>query len=379
MQSAEKHREQILPVVDAFTLEGSVVHIDQWMDGHINQTYLVTVRQGEETRPYVLQRVNSRVFPDIAGLMDNAIRVSEHAVRKLASTPGLSADDVERGAIRFLRTRLGGPSHPDPSGDAWRLYPCIERCQAQLVATTPDEAYEAAKAFGRLQCLLSDLPGERLCETIPGFHDTPRRFAQLDAAARSDARGRARGVHGELQAFDERRNGAGVLQHAFRDGAFPERIVHNDAKLSNVLLDEKSHKAVCVIDLDTVMPGYALHDFGDLVRSICNPADEAETDLSKIEVRVPFFEALVAGYLDAAGPMLTPKEVDLLPDAGWLLTIEVAARFLADHLNGDIYFRIKYPEHNLVRARAQLTLARRLEQAMPELRAIVRTMAPARS
>jgi Ser/Thr protein kinase RdoA (MazF antagonist) len=379
MSSADTRHEHLLSVLDAFGVEGTLVHLVQWTGGHINQTYVAGLERAGTVRTYVLQRINSHVFPDIAALMDNAIRVSEHATRKLAATPGVSADTLERGALRFLRTRLGEPSHPDISGDAWRVYPCVERATAKLTADSPNEAYEAAKAFGLFQRLLADLPGDRLRETIPGFHDTPRRFAQLDAAARSDPRGRARTVHGELQACDARRGNGAVLQQAFAAGAFPERIVHNDAKLSNVLLDETTRKAVCVIDLDTVMPGYALHDFGDLARSICNPADEAETDLSRIEVRLPFFEALVAGYLDAAADMLTSREVDLLPDAGWVLTIEVAARFLADYLNGDVYFRIKFPEHNLARTRAQLTLARRLEEAMPELRAIVRKLAPARS
>lgn len=379
MPASDTRDEHLLSVLDAFGINGTLVHLVQWTGGHINQTYVAGLERDGAVRSYVLQRINSHVFPDIATLMDNAIRVSEHATRKLAAIPGVSPDRLERGAIRFLRTRIGAPCLPDVSGDAWRVYPCIERATAKLTADSPNEAYEAANAFGHFQCLLADLPGERLRETIPGFHDTPRRFAQLEAAARSDPRTRVRAVQPELQACETRRSRGAVLQEAFAAGAFPERIVHNDAKLSNVLLDETTRKAVCVIDLDTVMPGYALHDFGDLARSICNPSDEAETDLSKVQVRLPFFEALVAGYLDAAADMLTSREIDLLPDAGWVLTIEVAVRFLADYLNGDTYFRIKFPEHNLARTRAQLTLARRLEEAMPELRAIVKRLAPARS
>lgn len=372
MQTLKTLQETLAFVLDAFAVEGGLVGVEQWTGGHINQTFVVSVQQPEGVRRYVIQRVNSRVFPNIDGLMENAIRVSEHAGRKLAHMPSMSVDAVERGTLRFLRTRLGQPGVPDPSGDVWRLYPCIERAKARLVATEPGEAFEAARAFGLFQGLLSDLPGGRLQETIPGFHDTPRRFAQLDAAVRADPRGRAKTVLPELQAIDARRAGAAVLQRAFGEGVFPERVVHNDAKLSNVLLDTETGKAVCVIDLDTVMPGYALHDFGDLVRSICNPSAEDEADLSKIVVRIPYFEALVSGYLQTAGNVLTSGEVALLPDAGWVLTLEVAVRFLADYLNGDVYFRIKYPEQNLARARAQLTLARRIEEAMPTLRSMVR-------
>jgi len=375
MPHSDNLEEQILSVLDSFALAGSMTGFTQWMGGHINQTYVVKMQEHGVGESYVLQRINGRVFRNIPVLMDNAIRVSEHAIDKLAAN-GANGEAVRRGAIRFLRTRDGTPFCPDPSGDAWRLYPCIERADAKLTADTPTEAYEAALAFGRFQHLLADLPGARLQETIPGFHDTRLRYAQLDNAARTDAVGRTAAMRAELQACFSRTAAATVLQCACEDGAFPERTVHNDAKLSNVLLDSDTRKAVCVIDLDTVMPGLALHDFGDLVRSICNPADEAEPDTSKIEIRLPFFEALVAGYLDAAGDMLTAAEVELLPESGWVMTLELATRFLADYLNGDHYFRIKYPEHNLVRTRSQLALAQRLEEAQPAMREIVRRYQP---
>lgn len=378
MQSAECQRDAILPVLEAFAIDGDLVSLDQWMDGHINLTYLARVARDERIEPYVIQKVNSKVFTDIKSLMDNAIRVSEHSAEKLISMPGVTPDQLERGAIKFKRTRSGEAGLLDESGDVWRLYPCIQRAKAFKVAMSPEEAYEAAWAFGLFQVLLSDLPGPRLNETLPRFHDTLWRFDNLENAATVNSHARADSVAGELEKMYKRRRQSGVLQKAHAEGKIPERIVHNDAKLSNVLLDTETRKAVCVIDLDTVMPGYSLHDFGDLVRSICSPAKEAEEDLSRIQVRLPYFEALVSGFLDSAGDMLTPGEIELLPDAGWVLTLEVAIRFMTDHLEGDRYFRIHHPGQNRVRAVSQFTLVERLEEAMPAMREIVRKKMPAK-
>ena len=361
--------QQVTELFREFNLTGKVTDIDMWTGGHINQTFLVKFRTEIDERRYVLQRVNSRVFPRLPELMDNAIRVAEHSVYRLLNDPATTKKDIERGALRFLLTPAGKPYIPDPgkSGDVWRVYPCIEGAEAHMVATRPEEAYEAARGFGNFQRLLSDLPGGRLHDTIPNFHNTPVRFIHLADAAHKDVKGRRAVVQDSLDAYLKHREEAGILQREFEAGAFPERTVHNDAKLSNVLLDNNTGKAVCVIDLDTTMTGYALHDFGDLVRSICNPADESETDLSKIQVRLPYFDALVKGYLESTRGVLTEREIELLPMAGWVITLEIGARFLTDYLNGDVYFRIKYPEQNLHRALSQLAFAQRLEEAMPEL------------
>jgi len=372
MQTSSLPLEPLHDLLAEFNVTAPLVSIEAWKGGHINQTLLVTVHECGVRKRYVLQRVNSKVFTHPEGLMDNAMRVSEHAVSKLLHDPHTSKDDLLRGAIRFLRTRSGKSFIPHDSGDVWRLYPCIEESQAHLTADSTDKAYEAAKAFGNFQRLLSDLPGGRLFETIPNFHNTPWRFGQLEKAIRADAKQRAVSVQREIDAYMARRPRAGILQHEFAAGAFPERTVHNDAKLSNVLLDAKTHAAVCVIDLDTTMTGFALHDFGDLVRSICNPADESEQDLTKVGVRLDYFEALVTGYLEAAKDMLTPREIELLPDAGWVIALETGVRFLTDYLNGDIYFRISFPEQNKVRALVQLSLAQHIEDAMPEMRRIVK-------
>ena len=365
--------KQAAELFGEFNVAGEVVGIEMWTGGHINQTLLVQLKTNGDLRRYVLQKVNSNVFHHPDKLMDNAIRVSEHAVYRLLNDPATTKADIERGSLRFLLTATGKPYVPDPakSGDVWRIYPCIENAEAKMVATQTDEAYEAARAFGNFQHLLSDLPGGRLHDTIPNFHNTPMRFTQLTDAAHQDLKGRKKAVRDTFDTYLRRREEAGILQREFDLGAFPERTVHNDSKLSNVLIDTATHKAVCVIDLDTTMTGYALHDFGDLVRSICNPADEAETDIDKIQVRLPYFEALVRGYLDATRTVLTKREVELLPMAGWVITLETGVRFLADYLNGDVYFRIKYPEQNLHRALSQLAFAQRLEEAMGDLNAIV--------
>jgi len=367
--------QKVTELFSEFNLTGKVTDIEMWTGGHINQTFLVKFRTAIDERRYVLQRVNSRVFPRLPELMDNAIRVAEHSVYRLLNDPATTKKDIERGALRFLLTSTGLPYIPDPekSGDVWRVYHCIEGAEAHMVATREDEAYEAARAFGNFQRLLSDLPGGRLNDTIPNFHNTPMRFTHLMDAANKDVKGRKATVKDTLDAYMKRREEAGILQREFEAGAFPERTVHNDAKLSNVLIDSATRKAVCVIDLDTTMTGYALHDFGDLVRSICNPADEAETDTAKIQVRLPYFDALVKGYLESTRGVLTEREIELLPMAGWVITLETGVRFLTDYLNGDTYFRIKYPEQNLHRALSQLTFAQRLEDAMPDLNRIVAT------
>ena len=370
---------EIRDVLDRFGLHGDLVRCKLWKGGHINVTLLVDLAAPDGTaKEYVLQRVNSKVFLQPRLVMENAIRVTEHAVAKLRAAPGATPDSIARGSIKFLRASDGNPYVDADGGDIWRIYPCIQNAHAEEVASSEAEAYEAAMAFGRFQRLLADLPGGRLHETIPNFHNTPWRFECLDDAARRDPCGRVASALPELDAFRARTERAGVLQRAFSEGAFPERTVHNDAKFANILLDDATGKAVCVIDLDTVMTGYALHDFGDLVRSMVNPARESERDLSKVSVRTSFFEALANGYFEGAGDVLTPRERELLPEAGWAITIECGSRFLADYIEGDRYFRITDPDENLVRARTQLEFAMRLEAAMPELHDITRRAAASR-
>lgn len=370
--SSDRLHDLFSSLLPGFGLAGQVTRVEQWLSGHINSTYCVTLAGsgGAEPRRYVVQRVNSRVFHDTSALMHNAFRVSEHAVNRIAREKGITPDEASRDNVRYLLADNGWPWIPDPSGDVWRVYPCIENVDSYLVAESPAMAREAAMLFGRFQNTVSNLDGERLAETIPDFHNTPKRFDRLAASAEADVKGRLASVRPVLDEMLDRRERGGTLQRAFADGVFPERIVHNDTKLSNTLFRHGTGKGVCVIDLDTVMPGYALHDFGDLMRSACDPEAEDTEDLEAIRVDMDIYKAIVDGYVSSARDMLRPDEVRLLPEAGWAMTMEVGVRFLTDYLDGDVYFRIARPDHNLVRAKSQLTFAKRIEEAMPELQAI---------
>ena len=249
-----------------------------------------------------------------------------------------------------------------PNGGIWRCYNCIEGCQTYDVVENTRQAYQAARAFGSFQDLVSDLPASDLEETIPGFHDTPQRFERLMQVADEDPLGRLESVRSEFDFIRSRQGMTGVLLNLHREGKIPERVTHNDTKINNVMIDTETDAAVCVIDLDTVMPGLSLYDFGDLVRSAVSPAEEDERDLSKVQMRMPIYEALVEGYLDAAGAFLNEVEVDHLAFSGKLITLEIGIRFLTDYLEGDVYFKIQREQHNLDRARTQLTLVARIEE-----------------
>jgi aminoglycoside phosphotransferase (APT) family kinase protein len=274
-----------------------------------------------------------------------------------------------------VRARDGRPYHRDERGHFWRTYRFIEGGRTYEVASGPRQAFESGKAFGRFQSLLADLPGPRLHETIPDFHHTPKRLAALQRAIEKDARNRAAAAGREIEFALRRAPMTRVLEDLRREGRVRERVVHNDTKFNNVVIDEASQEALCVVDLDTVMPGLVLHDFGDMVRTLASPAAEDERDLSKVEMRLPMFEALTQGYLSAAGGLLAPAETELLAFSGKLVTLEVGLRFLTDFLEGDVYFKIGRPEHNLERCRAQFALVEAVERAEEAMRRAVERLA----
>jgi Ser/Thr protein kinase RdoA (MazF antagonist) len=300
--------------------------------------------------------------------MENVARVCAHAHAKLSAG---GTRDAHRRALRLIPSHQGRAWHVDPSGNRWRCYDFIEGATGHDVVRSPAQAEEAAKAFGAFQALLADLPGERLHETIPDFHHTPSRFARFQASLATDSHGRAAAAGPEIAFALARAHEVGVVVDALRDGSLPERVTHNDTKLNNVLLDDVSQEGVCVIDLDTVMPGSALYDFGDLVRTSTSPVAEDETDLSLVRMQLPMFAALVRGYLATARGFLTPREKELLPFAGKLITFEIGLRFLTDWLEGDTYFKIKRPTHNLDRCRTQFKLVASIEEQLPGMRKIV--------
>jgi len=346
----------------AFLPDASFRRADQYFGGHINSTFFIDAAvPGIGRARYVLQGVNKHVFQNFTGLMDNVMRISEHLARKSAEAPG---PDADRNHLHFLRTADGALGVDEPDS-FWRLYRYIGNAEGRDRAESPDEAREAAAAFGRFQCKLADLPPPRLVETIPHFHDTRARFDALERAFEADACGRAADCRADYDGLLALRGEALKLQEAFERGEMPERTTHNDAKFSNVLLDIETNHAICVIDLDTCMPGLSLHDFGDLMRSMCSDRPEDEPDTSLIVARREMYDALAEGFLAEVGSVLTPAEKRLLPYGGVTMTLEVGVRFLTDHLEGDHYFRIARPGHNLVRARSQLALARSMLERLP--------------
>jgi Ser/Thr protein kinase RdoA (MazF antagonist) len=351
-------------VARAFAIDGRFVSAERYGSGHINDTWAAAFERGGERVRYLVQRLNLHVFADPDALVANVARVTAHLRRKLADA---GTGDVERRVLALVPARAGGLLHRDAAGGAWRAYVFIEGARSHDRAATPGLAREAARAFGSFQRLLLDYDGPRLHATLPGFHDTRRRLAALREVLARDAHGRAAQARAEIDFALAREALAGRLLDLHAAGKLPERVTHNDTKINNVLIDDATGEGVCVIDLDTVMLGLSLYDFGDLVRTAALTAAEDETDLARVEVDVALFAAVARGWSEALGDALLPLEREHLLAAGQLITFETGLRFLTDHLDGDLYFRIHRPGHNLDRCRTQFALLRSLEAREDEL------------
>lgn len=354
---------EIQKVIDAFAFDGPVEEIKSFGGGHINETLLLTTQKGTQ---YILQKMNTYVFTDPQGLMENVFGVTEYLKKRIVEQGG----NPNRETLTFIQTRNGELYYSGPEG-AWRAY----RFQSDLFALNaprnPDDFKASGKAFGRFQALLGEYPAETLHETIPHFHDTPARMKQLHEAIEKNAAGRADSVKEEIAFALEREESSSIVMDLQAQGVLPLRVTHNDTKLNNVLLDPETGEGVCVIDLDTVMPGQAIFDFGDSIRYGASTAKEDEPDLSKVALDLDLFEAYAQGFLEGCNNVLTPAEKDLLPTGAWTMTLECGIRFLADYLNGDVYFKTEYPEHNLVRARTQFKLVKEMEEKQDHMQAII--------
>lgn len=339
-----------------FSIDGSYIGSSPCGNGHINDTFTVTINQQEKQARYVFQRINHEVFADPARLMDNFRRVTEHQRSKLGNI-----SEAHRRSLTLIPTKEGEPCYRDGQGNFWRCCVFVEKATTFEVVETPEQAYEVAKAFGQFQRDLADLPGKRLHETIPDFHNTPRRFSKFIVALERDRHDRATMAKEEINFALVREPMTRTLLDLNASGEIPERITHNDTKLNNLFIDDETGEGICVIDLDTVMPGLALYDFGDLVRTATSPAAEDEKDLSKVTMQMHMYEALHEGYLSSAGAFLTPAEKSHLAFAGKLMTFETGLRFLTDYLDGDVYFKTHRPEHNLDRCRTQFKLVASIE------------------
>lgn len=352
-------------VAACFDIRGELTATESYGAGHINDSYRLTYAERGVSTRYLLQRINNAIFHDPPRLMENIQRVTDHIAARWQAA---GVPDGSRRGLRLVTARAGRPYHQDAAGAYWRMYHFIEHTTAREAPQTPAQAEQAGRAYGQFQQLLANLPPPRLHDTIPDFHNTPLRYATLDRAIAADAHRRAATAKAEIDFAQHRRPLATVLLDLHRRGQIPERAVHNDAKLSNVLLDEKTSEGLCVVDLDIVMPGLSLYDFGDMVRSMTCPAAEDEPDLTKVAVQPPLFEALARGYLATAGALLTSIERQHLIVAGKLITLEQGVRFLTDYLNGDTYYKTHRPNQNLDRTRVQFKLVESLEQSEEVLR-----------
>lgn len=340
-----------------------VSSIEPYGGGHINDTFLARTEKGN----FVLQRVNGYVFPHPDEIMNNMVHVTKFLAEKLEK----AGKDPKRGTLTVLKTNDGKDYYIDSEGNYWRSTINLENTTAYDFAESPEMLKKSGAAFGAFQNMLSDYPAETLHEVIPHFHDTPARFRQLMDAVRADKAGRLKNVAAELEFAKARETDCGLLMNLLEEGKLPLKVTHNDTKMSNVLIDNATGDAVCVIDLDTVMPGLAAFDFGDSIRAGASTGAEDETDLTKVHFSVPLFKAYTEGFLGEAGRALTETEIRTLPDGAKLMTFEVGIRFLADYLNGDVYFKTKYPQHNLDRARNQFHLVAEMEAKRDETQAIV--------
>ena len=338
--------------------------------GHINDTYVVRAGQNGRSQRYILQRINHHVFRQPQALMSNIMQVTTFLRRKIESEGG----DPNRETLTLIPTKEGQLYHATPDGDFWRAYRYIDGARTYMQAERPEQLFQAGRAFGRFLRRLDDFPAQELHETIPDFHHTPKRFQALMRAVDEDAHNRAQAARPLIAQAEARAEKMGWVVDALQRGELPQRVTHNDTKLNNVLIDEITDEAVCVVDLDTVMPGSALYDFGDFVRTGANTAAEDEPNLDRVGLNLDFFDAITRGYLQETAGALTDQERAWLPYSAWLLTFEVAMRFLTDHLNGDIYFRIHHPDHNLQRARAQFRLAEDIEAKEAAMTQIVEAL-----
>jgi len=347
-------------IVSAFVTEGTPVRCVPHGSGHINQTWLV---ETDRQHRYILQKVNTGVFPNGEGLMNNIILVTEHLRKK---------DPDPRHVLTLVPTKNGELYISQGDHELWRMYEYVDGGICLDLAETPEEFGLSGKAFGTFQMQMADFPADRLVEVIPGFHDTPGRFRALNRAVREDKMNRAASARREIDLYLEREEKAGLLMDLQRQGELPLRVTHNDTKLNNVMLDRETREPLCILDLDTVMPGIVASDFGDSIRFGASTALEDEPDLEKVHLDLTLYEAYTKGFLGACGRALNRTELDTLADGARLITLEIGARFLTDYLEGDTYFHTSRPGHNLDRARTQIKLVMENEQNESRIREMIR-------
>ncbi len=355
---------KILEIAKRFNVTGEIIDCVPFGNGHINDTFMVTSLDGDEKEKYILQGISPAAFAHPEQVIQNIDKVTDFLRKDKPYDP--------RKVITLISTSDGKKYTFGDDGKCYRMYIFIDDVVCIEHPENAEDFYQCAFGFGRFQSELADFDATQLFETIPDFHNTPKRYKDFLDAVEADVCGRAAGAEQEINFVKARAEFYPVLYDNHRLGKLPLRVTHNDTKSNNVMLDKTTKKALCVIDLDTVMPGFSVNDFGDAIRFGANTATEDEKDLSKVSINLEFFEAYVKGYLAGCGDKLTADEIMLLPEGSKMMTMECGMRFLADYLSGDTYFKTAYPEHNLIRCRTQFALAEDMENHWDEMKAIVR-------
>ena len=356
--------ENIRAVCASFDVDSEAVAANPFGNGNINSTYLVTMSDGTHC---VLQHINTNVFKNPKELMENVVGVTAFVTKKLLE----SGEDASRGTLSFFNTKGGEKFYTDNDGKAWRMYRCVDGATAYDSADKEGLLYEAAYAFGHFQKMLGEYDAETLFDTIPNFHNTASRYEAFETALAENAAGRADSVKKEIDVLRRYKERASLITDGLASGEIPVRVTHNDTKLNNVLIDDATGKGICVIDLDTVMSGSLLYDFGDSVRFAGNNGAEDDKELSNVWLDLKKFSEYSKGFLTGVGDAITDNEKKLLPMSVFILTYELALRFMTDYLNGDTYFKTKYPEHNIVRTRAQIKLMLDVDSKLGEMLEII--------
>ena len=365
--SAPEGDSVISQILAAYVLPGTVADVARHGKGHINDTFCVVCKTPEGgTARFILQRLSQAAFPHPEEVMENFVGITSYLRREILAEGG----DPLRETLSLVKTGDGADFVTDAEGRAWRLMPFIENAECYQSAT-PELFAASGRAFGRFQYMLRDYPARTLHETIPHFHDTESRFEQFLAALEADKLNRAEGVSLEIQFILRRKADCGVALRALREGKLPLRVTHNDTKLNNILIDRDTHEGICIIDLDTTMPGLAINDFGDSIRFGANHCMEDEQDLTKVNFDISLYEVFTRGFLEGARGSLTSAELEYLPWGARLMTLECGIRFLTDYLDGDHYFHVSHPRQNLDRARTQLKLVKDMEEQFDAMGAVV--------
>ena len=354
-------------VIAAYDFPATLLGAVRYGQGHINDTFCVICQpqEGDAIR-YILQGLSLAAFPRQDELMENFIGITSYLREKIIANGG----DPMRETLSLVKTKDGKDYYTDSTGKVWRLTPFIENTDC-FQSATPELFEASARCFGRFQYMLQGYPAETLHEAIVNFHNTEDRFAKFEAALAADKLGRAKDVQEEIQFVLDRKADCSVALQALRDGKLPLRVTHNDTKLNNILIDRDTHEGICVIDLDTTMPGLSMNDFGDSIRFGANHSKEDEKDLSKVNFDIELYEVFTRGFLEGAQGSLTPAELEYLPWGARLMTLECGIRFLTDYLDGDNYFRIHYADQNLDRTRTQFKLVKDMEEQFEAMAAVV--------